>query len=131
VQEYEIVIEELAGGAWRGYAGHDDVQLRYTRMDPFVITRLTPGPDGKYSTRFILPDVYGLFTFKVNYHKTGYSNIDAELVEVIRPLRTTHHERFLFGAYPYYVSAFSMMVGVFAVSFVFLYHRDQTKAKAE
>lgn len=62
------MIEELADGQWRGYSGHDDVQLRYTRMDPFVITRLTPGREGKYSTRFILPDVYGLFTFKVCMH---------------------------------------------------------------
>ena len=35
-------------------------------MDPFVITKLQPGADGKYSTKFILPDVYGLFTFKVH-----------------------------------------------------------------
>lgn len=69
--------------------------------------------------------------WQVNYHKTGYSNLDDEKVEVIRPLRNTHHERFLFGAYPYYLSSLSMMAGVFALSFVFLYHRDASKSKKE
>ena len=52
-------------------------------------------------------------------------------MEVIRPLRNIHYERFLFGAYPYYISALSMMAGVFLLSFVYLYMRDDVKSKKE
>ena len=42
------------------------------------------------------------------------------------------YERFILSATPYYASAFSMMVGVFIFSFVFLHFKDEpAKAKTE
>lgn len=50
----------------------------------------------------------------------------------VRPLQHTQYERFIPSAYPYYVSAFSMMIGVFLFSFVFLYYKeDSPKTKSE
>lgn len=49
----------------------------------------------------------------------------------VRPLQHTQYERFIPSAYPYYVSAFSMMVGVFLFSFVFLYYKEDTKTKSD
>jgi oligosaccharyltransferase complex subunit beta len=42
----------------------------------------------------------------------------------VRPLQHTQYERFIRSAFPYYISAFSMMAGVAIFSFVFLYHKD-------
>lgn len=49
----------------------------------------------------------------------------------VRPLQHTQYERFIPSAYPYYISSFSMMGGVFIFSFVFLYHKDHSKDKTE
>ena len=48
----------------------------------------------------------------------------------MRPLTHTQYERFSRCAYPYYVSAFSMMAGVFLFSFVFLYYKETGGAQA-
>lgn len=37
----------------------------------------------------------------------------------------TQYERFIPSAYPYYVSAFSMMVGLWIFSIVFLHYKDE------
>ncbi|KNC85825.1 hypothetical protein SARC_02008 [Sphaeroforma arctica JP610] len=122
--EYAIELEELVNGEWVGFTGRSDLQMTYTRMDPFVTRDLTEAGDGRYFTRFSLPDVYGLFTFKVKYTAHGYSWVDEELTLVIKPLRNNMHQRWIPGAFPYYTSALSMMGGVLAVSFVYLYHSD-------
>jgi len=49
----------------------------------------------------------------------------------VRPREHTQYERFILSAYPYYASAFSMMIGLFIFSLVFLHHRDEGKSKAE
>jgi len=49
----------------------------------------------------------------------------------VRPLQHTEYERFIPSAYPYYVSAFSMMAGVFLFSIVFLHYKDDTKSKSD
>ncbi|KAI6233152.1 Dolichyl-diphosphooligosaccharide--protein glycosyltransferase 48 kDa subunit [Aphelenchoides fujianensis] len=96
---YEIGIEELRDGKWVPFAGRD-VQLEFVRIDPFVRTTLK-NSNGKLSADFRIPDVYGVFKF---LH--------------------TQYERFVHSAYPYYVSSFSMMIGVLLFAFVFLYHKE-------
>ena len=49
----------------------------------------------------------------------------------VRPLQHTQYERFILSAYPYYTSAFSMMIGLFLFSFVLLYHRSEGKSKED
>jgi oligosaccharyltransferase complex subunit beta len=49
----------------------------------------------------------------------------------VRPLQHTEYERFIPSAYPYYVSAFSMMAGVFLFSIVFLHYKEDSKSKSE
>lgn len=61
-----------------------------------------------------------------------WNNIGIYFQVSVRPLQHTQYERFIPSAYPYYVSAFSMMVGVFLFSFVFLYYKeDSPKTKSE
>ncbi|KAF3860117.1 hypothetical protein F7725_000372 [Dissostichus mawsoni] len=108
--EYTIVIEMLSQGRWVPFNG-DDIQLEFVRIDPFVRTYLKRKGD-KYSVQFKLPDVYGVFQFKVS----------------VRPLQHTQYERFIPSAYPYYASVFSMMGGLFIFSIVFLHMKEKEKS---
>ncbi|EYC28472.1 hypothetical protein Y032_0007g3240 [Ancylostoma ceylanicum] len=126
--EYAIEIEELRDGVWRPFNAKD-VQLEFVRIDPFVRTNLM-NKNGRFSTRFKLPDVYGVYKFLVDYRRIGYTHLyDVQQVSV-RPLLHNQYERFIRSAYPYYASSFSMMLGVVLFSFVFLHHKDPPKATA-
>jgi oligosaccharyltransferase complex subunit beta len=123
--EYRIVIEELRNGQWVPYVA-DDVQLEFVRIDPHVRTTLKYLGHGTYGTEFVAPDVYGIFQFKVDYKRRGYTYLFSTVETPVRPLRHNQYERFLLAAYPYYVSALSMLAGLFLFSLVFLYHKDKT-----
>ncbi|XP_056589169.1 dolichyl-diphosphooligosaccharide--protein glycosyltransferase 48 kDa subunit [Triplophysa dalaica] len=124
--EYSIVIEMLSGGKWVPFNG-DDIQLEFVRIDPFVRTYLKKKA-GKYSVQFKLPDVYGVFQFKVDYNRLGYTHLYSSTQVSVRPLQHTQYERFIPSAFPYYASAFSMMAGVFVFSIVFLHMKEKEKS---
>uniref|UniRef100_A0A8C8D457 Dolichyl-diphosphooligosaccharide--protein glycosyltransferase 48 kDa subunit n=1 Tax=Oncorhynchus tshawytscha TaxID=74940 RepID=A0A8C8D457_ONCTS len=71
--EYSVVIEMLSEGSWIPFDG-EDIQLEFVRIDPFVRTYLKKNGD-KYSVQFKLPDVYGVFQFKVDYNRLGYTHL--------------------------------------------------------
>lgn len=109
---------------------------------------------GKYSVQFKLPDVYGVFQFKINYNRLGYThlysstqvsafvfnaavsvhegitsiNFDPVSQVSVRPLQHTQYERYIPSAYPYYASVFSMMAGLFVFSIVFLHMKEKEKS---
>ncbi|NXX98653.1 OST48 glycosyltransferase, partial [Centropus bengalensis] len=124
--EYSIVIEKLSNGKWVPFDG-DDIQLEFVRIDPFVRTFLKRN-GGKYSVQFKLPDVYGVFQFKVDYNRLGYTHLYSSTQVSVRPLQHTQYERFIPSAYPYYAGAFSMMVGLFLFSIVFLHMKEKEKS---
>ncbi|WKX97512.1 hypothetical protein Q1695_013290 [Nippostrongylus brasiliensis] len=126
--EYAIEIEELRDGKWRPF-DRKDVQLEFVRIDPFVRTTLT-NKNGRFSARFKLPDVYGVYKFLVDYRRVGYTHLyDVQQVSV-RPLLHTQYERFIRSAYPYYASSFSMMLGVVLFSIAFLHFKEPPKPAA-
>ena len=126
---YTIGIEELKDGKWVPYQAND-VQMEFVRIDPFV--RLTlKNEKGKFVGRFKIPDVYGVYQFKVDYVRTGLTRLYSTTQYSVRPLRHDQYERFILSAYPYYVSSFSMMVGVFLLSIVFLHYKEDTKSKTD
>ncbi|XP_033099495.1 dolichyl-diphosphooligosaccharide--protein glycosyltransferase 48 kDa subunit-like isoform X1 [Anneissia japonica] len=71
--EYSILIEQLVAGQWRPFDSND-VQLEFVCIDPFVHTSLK-SKNGRFSTKFKLPDVYGVFQFKVNYNRIGFTHL--------------------------------------------------------
>lgn len=103
----------------------NDVQLEFRMLDPYVRLPLKADNTGRFSATFQLPDVYGIFTFKVDYTRKGYGFLTAISRVPVRPFRHNEYERFIGSAYPYYASAVSMMGGLFAFSWFFLYHRDR------
>ena len=105
-----------------------DVQLDFHRLDPFVRVTMD-NVHGVQTAEFKLPDVYGVFQFKVNYNRLGFTKIDHVVQVSVRPLRHNQYERFITTAYPYYFSSFSMMIGASLLSFVVLYHSDSKPKK--
>jgi oligosaccharyltransferase complex subunit beta len=127
---YSVVIEELQDGVWTGYKA-TDIQLEFVRIDPFVRTALkavSGRANGLYETRFKIPDVYGVFQFKIDYQRKGYTFLSSATQVSVRPLQHTQYERFIPSAFPYYASAFSMMIGVLIFSCVFLHYKEKDKS---
>lgn len=101
-----------------------DIQVEFTRMDPFVRRFLKKsGAGASQIMQFILPDTYGVFKFIIDYKRVGWTYLQQEVTVPVRPLQHTQYERFIVAAYPYYAGAGSMLVGLFLFSFVFLYHK--------
>eukprot|EP00742_Colponemidia_sp_Colp-10_P003777 GILJ01004020.1.p1 GENE.GILJ01004020.1~~GILJ01004020.1.p1 ORF type:complete len:453 (+),score=72.39 GILJ01004020.1:42-1361(+) len=122
--EYAVDILEWNGEQWVPYTS-DDVQVEFVMLDPYVRTGLKKqSPTAPtFSVQFKVPDVYGVFTFRVNYHRPGYTSINLATQAPVRPFKHNEYDRFIPSAYPYYLSAFSMMAGVFIFGWVFLYHK--------
>ncbi|KAK2586779.1 hypothetical protein KPH14_011806 [Odynerus spinipes] len=127
---YSIDVEKLSGDKWVPYETND-LQLEFVRIDPFVRMTMKPTGKGHYEARFKIPDVYGVYQFKVDYTRMGLTHLYSTTQVSVRPLQHTQYERFIPSAFPYYVSAFSMMGGVFLFSLVFLHYREDTKTKSE
>eukprot|EP01087_Luapelamoeba_hula_P007364 TRINITY_DN1808_c0_g1_i1.p1 TRINITY_DN1808_c0_g1~~TRINITY_DN1808_c0_g1_i1.p1 ORF type:complete len:469 (-),score=86.99 TRINITY_DN1808_c0_g1_i1:58-1422(-) len=123
--EYTVDIEEMRDGKWVPYEA-SDVQLEFAMLNPYVRTFLnqTKG-SAQYKAVFRLPDVYGIFTFRLNYNRPGYTSLSEIDRVTVRPLRHDQYERFIPAAYPYYAASFSMMVGLFIFSIFFLYTKEQ------
>lgn len=127
---YSIDVQKLAGDKWIPYETND-LQLEFVRIDPFVRMTMKPVGNGRYEARFKIPDVYGVYQFKVDYTRIGLTHLYSTTQVSVRPLQHTQYERFIPSAFPYYISAFSMMGGVFLFSLAFLYYKEDTKPKFE
>ncbi|XWS54636.1 hypothetical protein CRYUN_Cryun10bG0105600 [Craigia yunnanensis] len=120
--EYLVEIYEWSGTSWEPYIA-DDIQVQFYMMSPYVLKTLSNDKNGLYSTSFKVPDVYGVFQFKVEYQKLGYTSLSLSKQIPVRPYRHNEYERFIPAAYPYYGAAFSMMAGFFIFSFIHLYSK--------
>ena len=109
----------------------DVIVLKFVyRIDPFI-RQTMENNGGKFTAKFRIPDTYGVFQFRVDYVRTGLTRLYSATQFAVRPLRHDQYERFIVSAYPYYASAFSMMVGVCVFSIVFLHFKDDPKSKTE
>ncbi|KAI4375703.1 hypothetical protein MLD38_013540 [Melastoma candidum] len=120
--EYSVEIYEWSGTSWEPYVAND-VQVQFYMMSPYVLKTLSADKKGVFSTNFKVPDVYGVFQFKVEYQKLGYTGLSLSKQIPVRPFRHNEYERFIPTAYPYYGAAFSMMAGFFLFTFVHLYNK--------
>ncbi|KRX83529.1 Dolichyl-diphosphooligosaccharide--protein glycosyltransferase 48 kDa subunit [Trichinella sp. T6] len=108
--EYEIEVEELKNGVWVPYTVND-MQMEFVRIDPFI--RMTmKSKAGKYKANFKVPDVYGVYKFLVDYSRIGWTHLRNVTQVSVRPFKHHQFERFVPSAYPYYISAFTMMLSV-------------------
>ncbi|CAN0025574.1 unnamed protein product, partial [Discosporangium mesarthrocarpum] len=79
---YSLVIEEydVEKGGWGPFSA-EDVQARgcclllmeFVMLDPFERITLDCVGKGRFRTTFTAPDTYGIFKFRVQYRRPGYS----------------------------------------------------------
>ncbi|KAK6946206.1 Dolichyl-diphosphooligosaccharide--protein glycosyltransferase 48kDa subunit [Dillenia turbinata] len=105
--EYSVEIFEWSGTSWVPYVAND-VQVQFYMMSPYVLKTLSSDGKGLYSTAFKVPDVYGVFQFKVEYQRLGYTTLSLSKQIPVRPFRHNEYERFITAAFPYYGGSFSM-----------------------
>lgn len=123
---FSIKVETLdKTGRWVPYS-HPTIQMEFVRIDPFVRTdmKLTNPTKGIYEVSFRVPDVYGVYQFKVEHRRPGFDRLAVASQVSVHPLQHTQYERFIPAARPYVLSALSMMLGLFIFSFVFIHHTD-------
>ncbi len=135
-QEYHATLATVgADGSQRPFAV-DDLQLEVVMLDPYVRTTLLRddrtnkvGPS-TYSTTFTLPDVHGVYTFKLNYRRHGVSWLTHTQTIQVRPFRHNEYPRFLTQAYPYYAGVFSQFAAFLLFAALWMYHRDAKKGES-
>ncbi|KAL8231703.1 hypothetical protein R6Q57_001481 [Mikania cordata] len=120
--EYLVEIYEWSGSSWEPYIAND-VQVQFYMMSPYVLKTMSTNKKGLYHATFKVPDVYGVFQFKVEYQRLGYTSLSLAKQIPVRPFRHNEYERFIPTAFPYYGSSFSTMAGFFIFSFVYLYSK--------
>ncbi|KAF6264698.1 dolichyl-diphosphooligosaccharide-protein glycosyltransferase [Scenedesmus sp. NREL 46B-D3] len=120
--EVALDVQLLEGGRTTPYQA-DDVQVSFVMLDPYVRQPMTHDGAGRFSLRFKVPDVYGVFKYVIDYKHAGYSYINLQRVVPVRPFKHDEYERFLVAAYPYYASVLSTMAAFFLLGFAFLYSR--------
>lgn len=125
-----MTIEEFAQGGWQAFAA-DDVQLEFIMLDPYVRKTMTHDGKGRFSVTFKVPDVYGIYKFRIMYRRPGLSTLEVHNQVSVRPFRHNEYERFILSAYPYYTASFAMMGSFFVFGWYFLYHKDDAKVKKE
>lgn len=87
--EYSVEVYEWSGTSWEPYVA-DDVQVQFYMMSPYVLKTLSTDKKGLYYTSFKVPDVYGVFQFKVEYQRLGYTSLSLSKQIPVRPFR--HNE---------------------------------------
>ncbi|CAN1344164.1 Dolichyl-diphosphooligosaccharide--protein glycosyltransferase 48 kDa subunit [Linum perenne] len=120
--EFYVDIYEWSGNSWEPYVAND-VQVQFYMMSPYVLKNLSTDKKGLYHTSFKVPDVYGVFQFKVEYQKLGYTSLSLAKQIPVRPYRHNEYERFITTAFPYYGASFATMAGFFIFSVVYLYNK--------
>ncbi|KAJ1812648.1 oligosaccharyl transferase glycoprotein complex, beta subunit [Coemansia sp. RSA 2598] len=127
---YEIDLSVYNDDKWHPYVA-DDVQFEAIMLDPYIRATLNRTQVSNSASDFAtyrgdikLPDRYGTFTFRVNYKRTGYSNVDVQDTVAIWPPRHDGYPRFLTAAYPYYTGSLVMVLGFLALCAVWLWNAE-------
>ena len=119
---FSLTLEEWDGPsrAWVPYVA-SDVQAELVMLNPYVRKRLVAADaSGRYSAKLRVPDVIGIYSFRVAYYRTGLTPVEVTEVVSVRPFLHNEFERFIPQAYPYYAGAFSMLVGALMLTGVLL-----------
>ncbi len=120
--DFEVTIEEKkADGSFAPFSTKD-LQLEFIRLDPFHRVTLTQqGSSSTYKATIVVPDTLGIYKFKINHRRYGYSILDAETLVSCIQFRHDEYPRFLNVAFPYYANVFLIMTAGFFFIMFFLY----------
>lgn len=125
---YEISLEEFRKGEWKPFKlPHEDrIQLQVVMLDPYIVVDLVSVVPGTFSTpsNMSLPDVVGIYTFKVSYWRKGFSYITEKNIVSIVPFRHDEFPRYISTGYPYYTNMWSLMIAFWIFTATFMYFKD-------
>ena len=106
---YTIVVKELINGKWVPFEG-TDMQMEFVRIDPFVrVTMENKGKKGEMVANFKVPDTYGVYQFKVNYHRIGLTRLFTTTQVLYFLLKITRTHTFLRFRYQSFLCATTNM----------------------
>lgn len=125
-QEYKLKDEiqvsfdilEKVDGEWVPFK-NSDVKLQFIMLNPYVTKKMKFDDQGKYTTKFHVPDHNGVYKFKIDFNKHGYSRV---FLEKIAPVRVFNHDEFpkyVPSSYPYYGVVLAVIAAfvLFTISF--------------
>ncbi|OWB67856.1 hypothetical protein B5S33_g4034 [[Candida] boidinii] len=136
---YEIGLSTWDGEKWTPFKDVKDLQLEFIMLDPYyrlnLSDKLTESEDGEYElygVQFRVPDQHGMFTFGVDYQRSGLSYISESNVVPIRHLANDEYPRSweITNSWVYITSAVSVVAAWFIFSVVFVVsgkRQDQIK----
>lgn len=124
---YEVVLSSFVEDRWVPPTIFD-LQLEVTMLDPHLRVPLKMSTSHEthsttnrtYTATFKLPDRHGVFSLYLDHRRQGYSFLDNKLQISVTPLRHDEYERFILGAYPYYITAGSMILAWLAFAALWL-----------
>lgn len=124
--EYLLEMQVLTQGSWKPFNA-SDVQLEFAMLDAYQRSTFVQTQPGKFLAKFMLPDQYGTFAFRVVYNRRGLSSIRLLDSVNVRPFHHDEYERFIPNAYPYYTVVGVLMLGFLVFSCAFAYIPKERK----
>lgn len=144
---YTVGVSEFSNDKWIPYEIKDEddtLQLAFKMLDPYQRVNLQPlGPgsskeDGDltedtyiYYANFTVPDQHGIFTFELDYKRSGLSYIVDKRVVTVRHLANDEYKRSwdIPNSWLYVASAALVVLGwfLFVVNFLYVGNTNTTK----
>ncbi|KIS67127.1 dolichyl-diphosphooligosaccharide-protein glycotransferase [Mycosarcoma maydis] len=137
------VAEHDAQLGWIGASNQLDLQVSFKMLDPYITAHLAPvdvdstnsscvgfNSTGaspaftRFATTFQLPDRHGVFSFILDFKRTGLSFLHAKDTAPLRPFNHDEYPRFLSSSWPYITGAFSTVTGFLVFCALWLTIRD-------
>jgi len=129
---FEIDVEEYIENHWiKLNSNGPSFTVELNLMETVFRGQLKNTGRGLQHIDIRLPDKIGIYDVNFFYKRVGWNNNKITKKLTIHPISYDMYERFLPCAYPYYASAFSMMFGVFLLSFTFLYQKQSVGQKID
>ena len=76
---------------------------------------------GEFRLEFRLPDVYGVYTFQVDYKRSGLTYLLEKDIYPVKPFRHNEYVRFVFQAYPYYINVWILLfISAVVIPFIWI-----------
>lgn len=106
-------------------------------LSPFHRLTLTPSRRTEdstvYSTRFTVPDQHGIFSFRVNYKRPFFTNIEEKHEVTVRHYAHDEYPRSwrISGGWPWIAGLWSVIGGFLAFVVIWLYSEPSSAAAAK
>lgn len=127
---YEITFSQWNGEKWGPYEAND-IQLEYVMLDPYYRINLEKIRDNTdstiYGTTFKTADQYGMFTFKVDYKRTGLSFVEEREIVTVRHTANDEWPRSweITNSWIYFASSTTVITGWLLFVIFYLYSSEK------